>query len=94
MPTTRVHCRKKEFDVYCGRPSEWGNPYSWLSNTLAKYKCKDRKEAIEKFRECFLSQPELIQKAKEQLKGKRLGCFCDPNEDCHLDVIIEVIDNE
>lgn len=26
-----------------------------------------------------------------KLKGKNLGCFCDPGEPCHADIIIEAI---
>ena len=38
-----VHCKKANYDVYIGRPSKWGNPFTHLpSTTLAKYTCVNR----------------------------------------------------
>lgn len=28
MITKVIHCKKESYDVYIGRPSIWGNPYS------------------------------------------------------------------
>lgn len=91
--TRVVNKRHKQYDVYIGRPSIWGNPFSHAPNTLAEYQVSTRAEAIEKFREWFLSQPELVAKAKRELKGKILGCWCKPMP-CHGDVIAEIIDKE
>ena len=33
-----VHCKKEPYDVYIGRPSKWGNPYSHKDNTKAQFK--------------------------------------------------------
>ena len=38
MKTKIVHCKKEEYEVYIGRPTKWGNPYSHKDNTIAKYK--------------------------------------------------------
>jgi hypothetical protein len=58
--TVVVNCRKtKNFDIYIGRPSKWGNPFSHKDSDLAEYKVKTRKEAIEKYKEWILTQPQL-----------------------------------
>jgi len=90
VKTTVVHCKKKSYDIYIGRPSQFGNPYSHLSGTLAEFKVDTREEAIEKYREYILGRPDLLA-LLPTLKGKRLGCFCRPQR-CHGDVLIELID--
>lgn len=88
-----VHCKKSEFDVYIGRPSIWGNPFSHRPGTLAKYLVTSREEAIDKFREWLLAQPELVLKVKQELKNKRLACWCRPAW-CHGDVLAEIANED
>jgi hypothetical protein len=64
-----------------------------MAGTLAKFKVANRAEAIARFREWFLSQPELVARARRELRGKVLGCWCKPAA-CHGDVIAEIIDSE
>ncbi len=93
-PATRVvNIRRKTFDVYIGRPSKWGNPFSYKRGTQAKFVVATRAAAIDRFREWFLSQPDLIAEARRELRGKVLGCWCKPAA-CHGDVIAEIIDRE
>lgn len=84
-----VHCNKAKYDVYIGRPSIWGNPFSHLPNSAAQYRVWSREEAIAKYREWLISQPELVQRAKSELRGKILGCWCAPAA-CHGDVLSEI----
>jgi len=77
-----VHRSKKKYDVYIGRPSKWGNPFSSKDGTLAQYKVQTREESIQKHREWILSQPQMIEDIKKELKGKVLGCWCSPKL-CH-----------
>lgn len=84
-----VHCKKEEFDIYIGRPSKWGNPFSHQIGTLAKFKVNSRKEAIDRYEEWIKRQPELISSLHE-LKNKVLGCWCSPKP-CHGDVLIKLI---
>jgi hypothetical protein len=83
-----VHCKKEKFDVYIGRPSDWGNPFSHKEGTMAKNKVKTRDEAVEKFREWIVTQPHLMARLHE-LKDKVLGCWCSPQK-CHGDVLSEL----
>ncbi len=80
-PTRVVHCRKSSYDVYIGRPSIWGNPF-----TIGKD--GTREEVIEKYREYIKNKPELLNRLHE-LKGKTLGCWCSPKA-CHGNVLVEL----
>ena len=80
--TTVVHCKKHPYDVYIGRPSKWGNPFAIGQDGT-------RDEVIEKYRQYILASPELMADL-EELKGKRLGCWCRPLP-CHGDVLVELI---
>lgn len=86
--TTVVHINKTPYDVYIGRPSKWGNPFSHRPGTAAKYVVATREEAISKYREYLLSSPELLDQLHE-LKGKTLACWCKPLS-CHGDILAEL----
>lgn len=79
MPTRVVHNKYSEYDVYIGRPSKWGNPYSIGKDG-------DRTEVIDKYKEYLREHPELITDARNELKGKTLGCWCAPQL-CHGDIL-------
>lgn len=83
-----VHCRKEKYDIYIGRPSKWGNPYSHKDGTKAEFVVKTRKEAIEKF-EQYILKSDLINDLHE-LEGKVLGCWCKPKS-CHGDILIRLL---
>ncbi|MNS17312.1 hypothetical protein D3C71_1205770 [compost metagenome] len=79
---------KVPYDIYIGRGSKWGNPFSHLESSLAKYRVETREEAVECYREWIWTQPELLA-SLDELKGKRLGCTCFPKP-CHGDVLAEL----
>ena len=91
MPTTVVHCRREPSDVYIGRPSKWGNPFSDRLGTLAEHVVASREEAISRYELWIRTQPELIAAAKVELRGKVLGCWCKPKA-CHGDVLARIAD--
>ena len=78
------------FDVYIGRGSIWGNPFTHrpLKDTKAIYQTTSRIEAIEKYEEWILTQKNLLDRLPE-LKGLVLGCYCYPSL-CHGDVLIKL----
>jgi len=80
-----VHCKKRDYDVYIGRPSKWGNPFTVGIDG-------NRKEVIEKYREWIMQQPDLLKDIHE-LKGKILGCWCTPRR-CHGEVLAELANKE
>lgn len=90
---TVVHFKKDEFDVYIGRGSKWGNPFTHISNrkTLAKYVVGTRTEAILAYKEWITNgDGQYLLQDLSELKGKRLGCWCHPKP-CHGDVLKELV---
>jgi hypothetical protein len=92
MKTTVVNIRRSEYDVYIGRAGRghdgyFGNPYNIMTG--------GRKQAIEMYRAYFLrrlkTDPEFAIRV-EDLRGKRLGCFCAP-QSCHGDIIADYLNN-
>ena len=96
MATKVVNIKKEKYDVYIGRGSIFGNPYTHLpiQNTQAQAQVKSREEAIEKYKEYFY---EKIEKDPEflddilRLKDRVLGCYCAPKS-CHGNIIAEFLD--
>ncbi len=84
-----VHCQKAPYDVYIGRPSIWGNPFSHLAQSAAEFRVGTRTEAIEAYEAWLLEQPALVEQAKRELRGKVLGCWCKPLG-CHGDVLVRI----
>ena len=82
-----VHVRNTH-DVYVGRPSKWGNPFSHKAETLARFKVATRMEAIAAYERWILTQPDLIA-ALPELRGKTLGCWCAPFP-CHAQVLVRM----
>lgn len=77
-------------DVYVGRPSIYGNPFSHKEKSLAKFKVETRVEAVDKYEEWICTQPELIATIKRELPGKILGCWCKKGAPCHARVIFKI----
>ncbi len=91
MPTKVVNKRYEEYDIYIGRGSKWGNPYTHIKGeTKAQFLVDSREESIEKYEEWARQQPDLLNSLHE-LKNKRLGCFCSPYH-CHGDVLVKLIE--
>ena len=79
--TRVVHCKKEKYDIYIGRPSKWGNPFSIGKDGT-------REEVIQKYKEWISQQPELLADLPS-LKGKVLGCWCKPQA-CHGDILAKL----
>lgn len=88
--TTVVNKYSSLYDVYIGRPSRWGNPFSHQSGTSAPFTVETRDDAVDKYREYILNKPKLLA-ALPELKGKILGCWCAPAR-CHGDILAEMAD--
>ena len=86
MLTTVVHNKKKRYDVYIGRPTKWRNPFIIGRDG-------NREQVLARYREWLLSQPDLVEQAKTQLKGKVLGCWCDPLA-CHGHILAEIVNSQ
>jgi len=95
--TTVIHCKfaagVPAVDyVYCGRPSKWGNPFSYHKGTPPAWRVANRQEAIERFASWFyaMEQAQLRHEALVELKDKVLGCWCKPRP-CHVDILAEFV---
>lgn len=85
--TKVVNLKHDDFDVYIGRPSDFGNPFPVGT---------DRKRCIQLFENYFLKRVKVDEEFKQKvltLRGKKLGCYCKPQA-CHGDVIKQYIDQE
>lgn len=88
-----VHCKKAPYDVYIGRPSKWGNPFTHRQDgkTLAKHIVGSRDEAVEAYREWITNgEGKYLMNDLHELKNKVLGCWCKP-QSCHGDVLSELV---
>lgn len=66
----------------------WGNPFSKADPAIGT-----KERAIELFRAWIVQQPEKMARL-EELRGKRIVCWCKKqgHEDCHADVLIELLE--
>ena len=76
-----VHCKRAEYDVYIGRPSKWGNPFSIGKDG-------SREDVINRYY-TYLMENESLMADLPELKGKVLGCWCKPKA-CHGDVLAQM----
>ena len=87
-----VHCKKEKYDVYIGRPSKWGNPFTHKkTGTVAEFVVNNRDEAVDAYRKWITEGDgkHLLDDLYE-LKGMTLGCWCKPKS-CHGDVLAELV---
>lgn len=85
MKAKVVNIRHEMCDIYIGRPSKWGSPF-----TIGKDGTRD--QIMRKYKEWILTQHDLL-KDLEELNGKKLGCYCAP-EKCHGDILIELLEEK
>lgn len=84
-----VHCKREPYDVYIGRPGPWGNPFTHRGGTIAERRVATREDAIRHYEAWLLAQPDLVARARVELRGKVLGCWCAPQA-CHGDVLLRI----
>ncbi len=89
-----VNLKHDDYDIYIGRGSKWGCPYTIIKDrpTKADFIVDTREEALAKYKEYILARPDLMD-ALDELDGKTLGCYCKPLS-CHGDVLIELINKK
>jgi hypothetical protein len=94
MKTSVVHCKRQAHDVYIGRPSKWGNPFTHTPDrsTLAVHTVATREEAVEAYRQWITDgEGRHLLADLHELRGKILGCWCAP-QSYHGDVLAELAD--
>ncbi len=78
----KYHGKPPAGAVYIGRPGPWGNPFTIGADGY-------RAAVVAKHRAWLLARPELVDRARRELRGRTLVCFCAPRA-CHGDVLLEV----
>ncbi|MCA1760433.1 MAG: DUF4326 domain-containing protein [Bacteroidales bacterium] len=82
-------------DVYCGRGSVLGNPYTHKQGTTAKFIVESRDEAVDAYRTYFKTQMETNAEFLNEMRRiyriarkqeVNLVCYCAPLK-CHCNVI-------
>lgn len=78
-----VNKYKEPYDIYIGRGSVWGNPYTHIpSGTKAEFVVPTVEEAINKYKQHLWKQIKDGNITKQDLlalDGKALGCFVNLN---------------
>jgi Domain of unknown function (DUF4326) len=64
--------------------TDWANPYYKLAKT-------DPERAVALYREYLLNSPALLARL-EELRGKTLACWCKLGKPCHVDVLLELLE--
>jgi hypothetical protein len=77
-----VYVGRKSAGAPAGATGEWGNPFAMSGES-------DRQRVIQQYSEWLRSKPELCARARRELRGKVLACWCAP-KDCHAHVLAEV----
>jgi glutaminase len=81
--------------VYVGREmyghpgSPYANPYKPSAKTREAYT-----RCVAVYRAWLLTQPELVKRARDELAGRDLACWCHRKTwPCHADVLLELVNS-
>jgi len=80
VPAGAVYVGRHGFGL---RRSPWANPFSTREHSRA--------EALRLYRQWLSERPELVDRARRELRGRLLACWCPLDEQCHADVLLELI---
>jgi Domain of unknown function (DUF4326) len=95
----RVNVKRDKYDFYLGRnPALYAIPLSKslevFANPYSIGKDGGRKQVVEMYevyiRERLRQEPQLKGELLK-LRGKRLACWCGPDQQCHVDIVIKLI---
>ncbi|GAA3229273.1 DUF4326 domain-containing protein [Nonomuraea helvata] len=53
-----------------------------------------RSQVIPLYRAYLREHPELVERARHELGGKDLACWCHPDQECHADALLDVVAGE
>ena len=83
--------------VKVDRTTKWGNPFvvgqgeSAGSGVCGEYvHVRTAEEAVVCFEELLKDKPELVERAKRELAGRDVACWCAEDAACHGDVLLRV----
>lgn len=76
--------RKPDGVVVVARPSAFGNPYRLGPDGT-------RAEIVARYRTYLAGNPDLADRARAELAGHDLACWCPLDGPCHADVLLELV---
>jgi len=83
--------------VYVGRPTKFGNPFSWREEMIAGMNEEQAKICAYETYKWWIEAndpeeetPPTTQEIKDALRGKNLACWCEVGDYCHADVLLEI----
>lgn len=87
--------------IYVGRQmpgipaSRYNNPHTMPTKKQpgcrACGEAHDREDLVYAYRHHLDDHPELVEMARVELAGRDLACWCKPPNECHVDVLLEVV---
>lgn len=104
--TRKAGWRMPEGAVYVGRGTPWGNPArlkphgaGWVLEYPSGHRllCPTERDARLRAVAVFTAwltdpaQADLLQRARAELAGKPLACWCGLDQPCHADVLLEIV---
>ena len=81
---------KDERNIYVGRANRFTSDAKW-GNPFIIGRDGDRKQVVELYEQYILGNDKLLDSINE-LKGKVLGCWCDPDQ-CHAEILHKLAGN-
>lgn len=91
--------RMPEGAVCVDRSTRWGNPFEIGcgvvirrsdGDTASLGKVETREQAVAWYRAFISHYPHVEQRARDQLRGRDLACWCPLDQPCHADVLLEI----
>jgi hypothetical protein len=93
--TRAVNMQLQTCDVNVGRPSIYGSRFTHRRDIWRKWRdlalVVSREEAVICYEIWLRDQPELVARARRELMGLALGCWCCPLP-CHATVLAKIVE--
>jgi hypothetical protein len=97
------HLRESSHDlngleaIIVARPGKWGNPFVVTGNFppgtrigINFIAVATVEQAVGRFRAFLEGNPDMIVKARRELAGRNLACWCEAASPCHADVLLDI----
>jgi Domain of unknown function (DUF4326) len=90
--------KKPDGAVSCTRghvhAGPWGNPFEAGQHVAGVGEVRDHEHAVELYRQLLRTMPDKQQRARAELAGKILMCWCAPGQPCHVQDVLLPLVNE
>lgn len=71
-------------DARVDRMTKWGNPFAMRHEST-----QERDRVCDAYERWIKQRPQLIEEAKNELRGKNLACWCAPKR-CHAETLLRI----